>query len=200
MYHGPIALKPIEKINPSTGQIEVQSLMQVLLDANLPKDPLRDAMDYFDQHKNIISNTRYLSLVNFSLSSADDRFFVIDLSSGDMQSTVVAHGKGSDPKNTGFAQRFSNISGSNMSSLGFYLVSENYFGKWGLSIRLDGLSATNSRVRDRAIVMHGASYVHRDRQIMGRSEGCFAIPLSLIEAMMHRLSGGSLLYAFTEDN
>jgi hypothetical protein len=46
-----------------------------------------------------------------------------------------------------------------MSSLGVYKTAETYNGKHGLSLRLDGLSPTNSKARERAVVVHGADYV-----------------------------------------
>ena len=42
---------------------------------------------------------------------------------------VVAHGKMSDPDYTGYATKFSNVEGSNMSSLGFVLTGATYTGE-----------------------------------------------------------------------
>lgn len=68
----------------------------------------------------------------------------------------VTHGK-----NTGnlIAEKFSDIPHSNQSSLGFYKTAETYFGKHGLSLRLDGLEkGINDKARQRAIVIHSAKY------------------------------------------
>src|SRR5690606_932140 len=92
--------------------------------------------------------------------------------------TLVAHGR-----NTGqaTADKFSNLPNSNMSSLGFYLTDETYFGKHGLSLKLDGMdNGHNDKARERAIVMHGADYVSdsfvKQHGRLGRSLGCPALP------------------------
>ena len=49
-----------------------------------------------------------IGIVDFSQPSADPRFFVVDLMSGNVESHRVAHGRGSDPDHSGFVERFSN--------------------------------------------------------------------------------------------
>ena len=108
----------------------------------------------------------------------------------------MAHGSGSDPNDEGVPTVFSNVNNSHQSSLGFYLTAETYLGKWGLSLRLDGLSETNNHnARPRAIVMHGASYVKDGRSKQGRSWGCPAIPMAERDAVIAKLKSGSLMYA-----
>ena len=54
---------------------------------------------------------------------------------------------------------FSNEYGSYKSSLGFYLTASTYQGRNGYSLILDGLEkGINDRARERAIVVHGATY------------------------------------------
>lgn len=165
----------------------------------VPKSLLNKAILFFDTNKEKIENHRYLSVVDFSRHSGKERFFIVDLSTGKVEPHVVAHGSGSDPSNTGYAKRFSNTSGSNMSSLGYYLTAETYSGKHGLSLRLDGLSSTNSNVRARAVVIHGAAYVSEGRSPQGRSWGCLAVPENAKDAIIARLKGGSLIYAGLEE-
>jgi hypothetical protein len=59
-----------------------------------------------------------IGIVDFSQPSADPRFFVVDLASGQVDSHRVAHGRGSDPDHSGFVERFSNDFGSNATSHG----------------------------------------------------------------------------------
>src|SRR5690606_28831407 len=103
------------------------------------------------------------------------RLHVINMSTGAGWSLHVAHGKGSDKNHDAYAERFSNTSGSNASSLGAYLTAETYSGSNGYSLRLDGLSTTNSNARRRAVVVHGASYVKDSNVKQGRSWGCPAV-------------------------
>ncbi|MCP5916770.1 murein L,D-transpeptidase catalytic domain family protein, partial [Klebsiella pneumoniae] len=75
------------------------------------------------------------------------RFFIVDMNSGSVWPLHVAHGKGSDSNHDGYAEKFSNTSGSNASSLGYYITAETYNGSNGYSLRLDGMSSTNSNAR-----------------------------------------------------
>ncbi|WP_413294922.1 murein L,D-transpeptidase catalytic domain family protein [Bdellovibrio sp. HCB185ZH] len=161
----------------------------------VPTQPLIDALIYFEKNKSSFKNQNYISIINFSQSSKTPRFYIVDLNSGGVWPIHVAHGKNSDPNHDGFATSFSNSSGSNKSSLGFYRTAETYSGSHGLSLRLDGLSSTNSNARSRAIVIHGASYVQEKSVIQGRSWGCPAVDMSIRTQVINALKGGSLIYA-----
>ncbi|WP_255490201.1 murein L,D-transpeptidase catalytic domain family protein [Bdellovibrio sp. KM01] len=161
----------------------------------VPTQALIDALIYFEKNKSSFKNQNYISIINFSQSSKTPRFYIIDLNSGGVWPIHVAHGKNSDPNHDGFATSFSNTSGSNKSSLGFYRTAETYSGSHGLSLRLDGLSSTNSNARSRAIVIHGASYVQEKSVIQGRSWGCPAVDMSIRTQVINALKGGSLIYA-----
>ena len=161
----------------------------------VPADLLRDALAYYQQNAARIANKDYLTVVDFSRTSTQPRMFIVDMKSGAVQAVHVAHGSGSDPRNTGRATVFSNEDGSNCSSLGYYLTAETYDGKHGYSCRMDGLSTTNSNVRERAVVIHGADYVHDSDVKQGRSWGCFALAMTMRTSVIDRLKGGSLIYA-----
>ncbi|MDB5725013.1 MAG: twin-arginine translocation pathway signal [Novosphingobium sp.] len=138
-------------------------------------------------------------IADFAQSSAQPRFHFANLENGTVRSFYVAHGRGSDPAHCGWLQSFSNEMGSNATSRGAYLTCEWYNGKYGTSIRLEGLDRDNSQALSRAIVMHPASYAAPSMIAtygkLGRSEGCFAMaPEQFNEALWH-LSGGRLLYA-----
>src|SRR3546814_767402 len=98
-----------------------------------------------------------LSIVDFTKPSREKRLWIIDLEEKRLlYHTLVAHGKGSGGA---IATRFSNTTSSHQSSLGFYVTGEVYRGKHGRSLRLDGMDpGFNCNARDRAIVLHGASY------------------------------------------
>jgi len=140
-----------------------------------------------------------VGIADFARPSSLPRFHFANLESGSVRSFYVAHGRGSDPEHSGFLQNFSAQPGSEATSRGAYLTCEWYKGKYGTSIRLEGLDADNRTALERAIVMHPASYAdpaHIARfGKLGRSEGCFAMaPEQFNEALWH-LSGGRLLYA-----
>lgn len=153
------------------------------------------ALVTFDANKARLDNKSYLAVVDFSRPSKDKRFFLIDMRSGAVTGYVTAHGSGSDRNDDGVVDTFSNKKNSNASSPGFYVTAEIYSGKWGRSLRLDGMSDTNSNVRVRDVVLHGASYVREGRAKQGRSWGCFALPMGVKDGVISKLAGGALIYA-----
>jgi hypothetical protein len=140
-----------------------------------------------------------IGIVDFSQPSADPRFFVVDLMSGNVESHRVAHGRGSDPDHSGFVERFSNDFGSYASSNGAYLTGDYYDGKYGLSMKVRGLDWSNYNAEPRAIVIHNAWYAEDDmipvHGKLGRSEGCFAMSRKSQYDVMRKLAGGRMIYA-----
>lgn len=138
-----------------------------------------------------------VAVADYSAASKTPRFHLLDMAGGTVSSLLVAHGRGSDPGNSGWVKAFSNAAGSNASSEGAYRTAEGYSGKHGRSMRLDGLDAANSNARDRAIVIHSAWYVSGAMAAttgrIGRSEGCFAFSESDLPKVLDRLGPGRLL-------
>lgn len=152
-----------------------------------------------EQNASRISFRDLVGLADFSAPSWRPRFHLVDMLSGKVSSYLVAHGRGSDPGHTGRLQTFSNEIGSNATSAGAYRTGAQYSGKYGASMRLDGLAPENSNARARAIVIHAAWYVS-DGMIkkygkLGRSEGCFAFCDDDRTEVVSRLGEGGLLYA-----
>lgn len=146
-----------------------------------------------------IWRTDLVGIADFALPSWKPRFHFANLENGTVRSFLLAHGRGSDPAHSGWLQSFSNQLGSEATSRGAYLTCEWYKGKYGTSIRLEGLDTDNSAALDRAIVIHPAWYADQAMVDkwgkLGRSEGCFAMgPEDFNEALWH-LSGGRLLFA-----
>ncbi|HLZ87125.1 MAG TPA: murein L,D-transpeptidase catalytic domain family protein, partial [Puia sp.] len=130
----------------------------------------------------LVRNPDVLSIVDFSLPSSQKRLFVIDMLNGRLLfNTFVAHGRNSGAL---MATRFSNRTNSYMSSLGFYLTGDPFFGSHGYSLRLQGIErGWNDHAFNRRIIMHPADYVSEEHiqqwGYLGRSEGCPAIPEEL---------------------
>lgn len=140
-----------------------------------------------------------VAIADFGLHSARRRFHFVDLVNNRVESFHVAHGDGSDPDHDGWLKWYSNLEGSHCTSRGAYLTRSWYVGKYGTSIRLEGLDPTNSNALPRAIVMHQADYA-RPEQIarygkLGRSNGCFAMGPEQFDRALIELAGGRLLYA-----
>lgn len=138
-----------------------------------------------------------VGIADFGLHSAEKRFHFVDLDNQRVQSFHVSHGDGSDPEHDGWLKYYSNYEGSHCTSRGAYMTRSWYRGKFGTSIRLDGLDASNSNALPRAIVMHQANYAtpeHVDRfGRLGRSNGCFAMGPEQFDRALIDLSGGRLL-------
>ena len=140
-----------------------------------------------------------LTLVDFSLSSKENRLWVIDLKNNIVLfQSLVSHGRNSGNE---FAANFSNSSESYKSSLGFYVTGETYYGKHGYSLRLDGMEkGVNSNARARAIVVHGADYVSekfaQQNGRLGRSLGCLALSQDLTKEVIDTIKDKSCLFVY----
>lgn len=160
----------------------------------VPKALLSKALEYYHANLSNIGNPNYLAVVDFSRHSSRARFFIISMKTGSVAALHVSHGMGSDPAGTGYATQFSNVPESKKSSLGVYLTADTYTGKHGYSLRLRGMSPTNSNAMKRAIVIHQASYVMESNAQAGRSWGCLAVSPSVINTVIGYLRGGSVIY------
>jgi hypothetical protein len=185
------------EIEPTAKQIEEITSIYSYVDprAQVPPALLSRALSYYHANLDKIENKNYLTVADYSQHSSKARFYVVNMNTGSVWAIHVAHGKGSDPSNSGYATRFSNLEGSEQTSLGYYLTAETYNGEHGLSLRIDGLSSTNSNVRKRDIVVHGASYVSDSNLQAGRSWGCFAVPFDDRSSVVESIKGGSLIFA-----
>lgn len=143
-----------------------------------------------------------LTIVDFTKPSRAKRMWVIDLESKKVLfNTLVAHGR-----NTGNdkAEKFSNKPNSYMSSLGFYVTDQTYYGKHGLSLKLDGMDeGFNTNARERAIVVHGADYATSDfvKQYgrLGRSLGCPALPTEISKEVIQTIKNETVMYVHSND-
>ncbi|HET7816539.1 MAG TPA: murein L,D-transpeptidase catalytic domain family protein [Sphingomicrobium sp.] len=184
----------------------------------VPRDPLAPLLPpapaapaginpiLFQKAKSALEAHRYqvrardvIGIVDFSQSSREERFHLVDLMNGRVESFRVAHGQGSDPAHSGFLTRFSNEFGSYATSNGTYVTGDYYHGKYGLSMKTHGLDWTNSNAEARAIVIHNAWYAEPEviaqHGKLGRSQGCFAFSREDQYPIMKRLAGGRMIYA-----
>ncbi len=149
-----------------------------------------------------VANPKTLTVIDYSRPSSQQRMWVIDLTTRELlYQELVAHGQGSGVEN---ANAFSNEPETHRTSLGLFKTDDTYVGKNGYSLRLDGLDkGINDKARERAIVMHGAPYVSeafvRANGRLGRSWGCPAIRNDIARAMIDRVKGGGLVFAYYPD-
>ena len=147
-------------------------------------------------------NGNFLAIVDFSKSSTEKRFYLISMKDTVlMHVDYVSHGKYSGDL---YANSFSNEIHSLKTSLGFYKIAESYSGCHGLSIRLDGLdNGYNDNARDRAIVMHAASYAEpltiKELGRLGKSFGCPALPSDGFSSIVHHIKENAILFHYYPD-
>ncbi|HEU4695131.1 MAG TPA: murein L,D-transpeptidase catalytic domain family protein [Vicinamibacterales bacterium] len=150
-----------------------------------------------------IVNPSTLTIIDYSQPSTERRLWVFDLHrQALLYEELVAHGKESGDN---MATRFSNEMNSHQSSLGLFLTEDTYVGRNGYSLRLRGLDeGFNDRAHERAIVMHGAPYVNDDigRTMgrLGRSWGCPALREGVARAVIDRVKGTGILFAYYPDS
>lgn len=146
-----------------------------------------------------IANNNILTVIDYSLPSNQKRLWIFDLSQKKLLfHTYVSHGIKSG---TLLTDNFSNKYNSKASSIGVYKTDKAYYGREGLSLRLEGLERHfNDNAMNRAIVMHGGWYM--DEAFIkkygrpGRSWGCPALPLSLYQPIIKTIKDNSLLVVY----
>jgi hypothetical protein len=189
----------------NTFRNSVSYLADVLYDRlNLARAGLnRSAFQYayrgqqYLAEKGMLEKNSLLTICDFTQPSNRKRLYVIDTRNDRLlMNTYVAHGKNSGVV---YANRFSNRPESKQSSLGFYVTRDTYFGKHGLSLRLEGLEqGYNSNALSRDVVVHGAPYIGRGHRAayMGRSFGCPAVPDHLAPELIRMIKEGSCLFIY----
>lgn len=162
-------------------------------------DLLRQALAALDRHSAQILNRDLIAVADFTLPSYLPRFHLVNVAAGRVTSHLVAHGRGSDPHDTGWLERFSNDAGSDATSAGAYRTDVFYNGAHGRSIRLSGLDPSNDNALKRKIVVHDAWYVSAGKAashgVLGRSDGCFAVSASSLNSIMARIGPGHIIYS-----
>lgn len=154
---------------------------------------------YACAHAQKIGNPRYLTIIDYSLPSTQKRMWVIDLKTATVSfHTLVAHGK-----NSGFVKTtsFSNLPGSDESSIGLFLTANTYMGHNGYSLKLNGLEkGFNSNAMQREVVIHGAAYVNDDfvnrYGRLGRSWGCPALSKLVSTPVINEIKNGTLVFSY----
>lgn len=134
-----------------------------------------------------LTESEYFVVVDFTLPSTSTRLFLVDTVTKDITSFYVAQG----------VPGFSNTVDSHQSSLGLYKTAETYTGKYGYSLRLDGLEpGINDNIRMRDIVMHPSKYVGDGNA--GTSWGCLSIDDDVSTQLIDIIKDGTIIYVHGE--
>jgi hypothetical protein len=183
-----------------------ESLVRSLLTQapGLKADVLRLALNATRcaSEKGLVKRPDLLTVIDYSLPSDKPRLFTFNVAARKLIfRELVAHGKNSGGNLANF---FSNNPGSLATSLGLFVTANTYIGSNGYSLRLRGLEeGVNDMAWDRAIVMHGATYVSRGAinalGRLGRSWGCPAVRSEMARKIIDTVKGGSPIFAYYPD-
>lgn len=178
------------------------SLLEAAREGGVSEEPLREAFEYFDKYRGRIENRRYITIVDYSIPSEQERLFVIDLETGDVERRLASHGAGrgdrSNPRD--IPKYLSNTPDSRECSVGFYITGAEYPSpKFERALNLMGQEETNDNAFDRRIVFHGADYVDEEEGVAGRSWGCPAVDNRHAFRLIDQLKDGSLFYIVAGD-
>jgi hypothetical protein len=142
-----------------------------------------------------------VAVIDYARPSTEPRLAIVDLrTDAVLLETRVSHGRNSGDDR---AVSFSNVEGSNQSSIGVFRTADVYSGKHGRSLHLEGLEpGWNDNARSRAIVLHRADYA-TDSFVekwgrLGRSHGCPAVDPAVADTVIDTLAAGTLIVAYAE--
>ena len=134
-----------------------------------------------------VTNDKYVVMVDYSKSILEERLYVVNTKTAKIEMTsIVSHAWNSGSL---YAADFSNVNESKKSSLGAYLTENNYYGKFGYSLVLNGLDKTNSNAKKRKIIFHSSK-----KMATKWSWGCFALPEKNTRKIIDMIKGGCLVY------
>ena len=116
-------------------------------------------------------------MVDMSIHSGKNRIFVYDFNKKQITiEGLCAHGVGGG--STAIKPVFSNIVGSNCTSLGKYKVKGRSYSNWGINVhyKMHGLEKTNSNAFKRIVVLHSYTPIPNKeiypQTLFGQSAGC----------------------------
>jgi L,D-transpeptidase catalytic domain len=118
-------------------------------------------------------NENICFLVDMSLPSGENRFFVYNLIKDTLQNSgLVTHGRCN--LNWLEGRQYGNTVGCGCTSLGRYKIGYSYNGRFGLAFKLYGLDKTNDKAFDRFVVLHSHGCVPETeiKDDICQSDGC----------------------------
>ena len=121
-------------------------------------------------------------LVDMSLSSGQNRFFVYDLKKDTITNAgLVTHGRCNQYWLEG--RKYGNTIGCGCTSLGKYKVGHSYNGRFGHAYKLYGLDKTNDKAFERFVVLHSHECVPETevKDDICQSDGCPTVSTGFLQ-------------------
>lgn len=141
-------------------------------------------------------NEDYYFLVDLSIHSGKNRFFVYDFIAEKVtEENLVTHGscdKFEDNENKWEKVKFSNEKDSHCSSKGKYKIGKRDYSSWGINVKywLHGLEDSNSNAVDRVVVLHSWDKVKNNEIYPNYSPlswGCPAVSNAFMKILDEKL-------------
>ena len=134
-----------------------------------------------------LTQSPYVVNVDFSKPATDKRLQVINAETGKVvYESEVAQGSG---------KGFGNTPGGHQSSLGTFQATQEYNGKHGQSLKVQGIDkGVNDNAEARDVVVHGADYIGNGKT--GHSFGCFAVPTANAPKLINLIKNGTIIHAY----
>ena len=133
----------------------------------------KKSIDAFGFTKKNGYNEKVCFLIDMTLPSSQNRFFVYDMEKDStLESGLVTHGRCNQDWLEG--RKYSNVPGCGCTSLGKYKVGYSYNGRFGLAYKLYGLDKTNNNAFRRFVVLHSHECVPETevQNEICQSDGC----------------------------
>jgi len=149
-------------------------------------------------------NSDIAFMIDFSLHSGLNRFFVVDLKKERLiKKGLVCHGSCKGGNNNSTAAVFSNTNDSYCTTLGMAVIGKRAYSSWGKNYKywLDGLEKSNENMRKRVIVLHAWEHVP-DKEVypksIAMSWGCPTVSIQFLDELDTILKKNNkvLLYSF----
>jgi len=149
-------------------------------------------------------NTTTCFLVDMSIGSGSNRFFVYDMKKDSISDAgLVAHGCCNKDWLAG--RQYGNEVGCGCTSLGKYKIGNPYKGKFGRAYKLHGLDSSNSNAFARFVVLHSFTAVP-DKEVeplpICQSNGCPMVSASFLQKLSTIVDHSAqpvLLYIFDKN-
>jgi len=149
-----------------------------------------ELLQYARQHG---YNTKVCFLVDMSLKSGRNRFFVYDLTKDSIiDAGLVAHGSCNKTWLSG--RQYGNDNGCGCTSLGRYKIGKPYQGRFGRAYKLYGLDTSNSNAYNRFVVLHSFYAVPEVETAplpICQSNGCPMVSAGFMKKLEPILDGSS---------
>ncbi|MFN3755634.1 MAG: murein L,D-transpeptidase catalytic domain-containing protein [Flavobacterium sp.] len=142
-------------------------LLFLVFSCKEPSDSVESKRKYHSIHQEAKTfcerngmNQKLYFLVDMSIHSGKNRFFVMDLNDQKViEQGLVTHGACDvyeSNSNKHKIPKFSNRDGSHCSSLGKYKIGKREYSSWGINVKywLHGLETSNSNAEKRVVVLH----------------------------------------------